>query len=439
MSRVRQVPARRETRAHQRKVLVDRYVRLGLIAVGVIVLALLAFGVYRVTVVAPNEPVAVVGGHKITTREYQARVRYNRLNLLAQIRAIQEQLYSLDTGDESSSYIQELYQQQLSSLQSSYTSIPLQTLEDMIEEELVRQEAERRGLSASPAEVEHQTENWFGYNIDTPTPEPTVAATDTPEFTTPTPEPTQEPTSTVLPALTETPESDGSATTTATYTVLLGSDTLGTPVATDTPGPTATPRPTSTPITQEGYEAMRSEYLAYIAEQAGISRDAFADMMEVLVLEDKLEPLLQAEVPTSAPQVHIRHILVNSQEEADKVVARIEAGEDFAAVAAEVSLDLSAGEGGDLGWVSEWDSAANSTVFAKALQMTVGEISIVVSSEGYHVVELLEKADDRPLSDFALEQRRSGALKAWLEEQSQGENVKRYWSSDKVPQDTSSG
>lgn len=441
MSKARQVPARRETRAHQRKILVDRYVRLGLISLAVVVVGILAVGVYRVAIAAPNEPIALVAGHKITTRQYQARVRYNRLNVQAQISAVQEQMSSVDTTDSSAGIVQQLLQQQLTSLQSAAMSLPLQTMEDMIDEELVRQEAQRRGIAASSDEVERQIEKWFGYNLDTPTSEPTLAATETPLPTTPTVE------ATAVAAATTTATADGTATPevtpegSPTYTVLLSSGTAvadGTAVATDTPGPTPTPWPTSTPTTQEGYESLRADYLAYVAKQSGISAANFQAMMEVQVLRDELQPLLKAEVPTSAPQVHIRQILVSSQAEADKAMARVVAGEDFATVAAEVSLDESAAEGGDMGWASEWDTAFNSTVYARALEMAVGERAIVATWEGYHVVELIEKSDDRPLAESALEERSSGALDAWLEEQSQTDSVKRYWSSDKVPLESTS-
>ena len=49
------------------------------------------------------------------------------------------------------------------------------------------------------------------------------------------------------------------------------------------------------------------------------------------------------------PQVHARHILVETKEEAEAVAERLKKGEDFAAVAKETSKDASA-EGGDLGF-----------------------------------------------------------------------------------------
>ena len=49
-------------------------------------------------------------------------------------------------------------------------------------------------------------------------------------------------------------------------------------------------------------------------------------------------------------EVHVRHILVETEAEAKEVAERLKKGEDFAAVAKEKSKDSGA-EGGDLGFV----------------------------------------------------------------------------------------
>src|SRR5277367_2662924 len=48
-------------------------------------------------------------------------------------------------------------------------------------------------------------------------------------------------------------------------------------------------------------------------------------------------------------EIHARHILLPTEEEAKKALARVKGGEDFAKVATELSKDPS-GNGGDLGW-----------------------------------------------------------------------------------------
>jgi foldase protein PrsA len=93
--------------------------------------------------------------------------------------------------------------------------------------------------------------------------------------------------------------------------------------------------------------------------------------------------------PATMTTVCVKHILVATQEEAEAVKARLEAGEDFAAVAAEVSTDTTA-EDGDLGCAS-----AGSYVYEfsqAAMEATVGEITGPIETEyGWHVLIVSER------------------------------------------------
>lgn len=91
--------------------------------------------------------------------------------------------------------------------------------------------------------------------------------------------------------------------------------------------------------------------------------------------------------------VKASHILVSTEEEAKKVEERLANGEDFAAVAKEVSQDPgSASNGGSLGETAispnQYDPA-----FAKAtLEQKVGEIGQPVKSNfGYHIIRVDER------------------------------------------------
>jgi len=114
-------------------------------------------------------------------------------------------------------------------------------------------------------------------------------------------------------------------------------------------------------------------------------------------------------------------------------LARLEAGEDFASLAKELSTDEATKEdGGDLGWFPRGVMVPEFEEAAFALQP--GEISdIVQTSFGYHIILVEERDPDRELEPYALEQRQASALNDWLEKQRQSEAVERYWSPDKVP------
>jgi peptidyl-prolyl cis-trans isomerase C len=98
-------------------------------------------------------------------------------------------------------------------------------------------------------------------------------------------------------------------------------------------------------------------------------------------------------------EVHARHILVPTEEEAKKVEARVKGGEDFAKVAGEVSKDPGSGkEGGDLGWFTK-DRMVPEFADA-AFKLQPGQVSDPVKSQfGWHVIKLEEKRQ-KPVPSF---------------------------------------
>ena len=92
----------------------------------------------------------------------------------------------------------------------------------------------------------------------------------------------------------------------------------------------------------------------------------------------------KAEPPQT--EIHARHILLPTEDDAKKALARIKGGEDFAKVAKELSKDPS-GDGGDLGWftkdrmVPEFSDAA--------FKLKKGEISDPVKTQfGWHIIQV---------------------------------------------------
>jgi peptidyl-prolyl cis-trans isomerase C len=89
------------------------------------------------------------------------------------------------------------------------------------------------------------------------------------------------------------------------------------------------------------------------------------------------------------PEIHARHILLPTEEEAKAALARVKAGEDFAKVATELSKDPG-GEGGDLGWFTR-DRMVPEFADA-AFKMEPGQVSDPVKSQfGWHIIKVEEK------------------------------------------------
>jgi peptidyl-prolyl cis-trans isomerase C len=92
----------------------------------------------------------------------------------------------------------------------------------------------------------------------------------------------------------------------------------------------------------------------------------------------------------SGDEVHARHILVGSEEEARAVIERLDDGEDFAEVAAESSIGPSGPDGGDLGWFRHGDMVPEFSDAAFALEP--GQVSGPVQSPfGWHVIRVEER------------------------------------------------
>lgn len=84
-----------------------------------------------------------------------------------------------------------------------------------------------------------------------------------------------------------------------------------------------------------------------------------------------------------------RHILVETEEESQGVIDRLEAGEEFGALAAELSLDGSGTNGGDIGCVTEAVMVASfaESYAETALSAPIGEVTEPFESQfGFHVM-----------------------------------------------------
>jgi len=129
---------------------------------------------------------------------------------------------------------------------------------------------------------------------------------------------------------------------------------------------------------------------------------------------------------------HARGILLGSQLEAEEIRARIEAGEDFGALAKEYSQDaFSKGQGGDLGWTrqekltSEVPLALSQQLEPNILSQPSADASVKTKG-GYWLVKVLDKDDSRTLDD---ETRGSIKLKLfgdWVDAKKQKYSVETY-------------
>lgn len=378
------------------------------VVLGLVVL-ILGWGLLDQYVLMPRRPVATVAGEAIPLSTFVRHLQYRRFIYHDYLLQLEQSRLDYSSSEEDQSFILQYLDQQITTLESQLLSLPNTVLDELIDDKLVRQEAARRGITVSQEEIDIAMEEAFGYYRNPPTPvaeEPTpvIAVTETETATDATPAPTE------------------------TITDI-------TPTPTLTPAPTSTPMPTPTPLTEEAYIQRSTEWFQTTEKQTGFTKEDFRTLVESSLLREKLEEAIGAEVPTTAEQVHARHILLETREEAEAALERLKNGEAFEALAAELSQDtMTKEDGGDLGWFPRGQMVAEFEEAAFALQP--GELSeIVETSYGFHIIRVEEREDNRPLEDYALQQARSTAVNDWFMTQRATQTIENNLDKFEIPKD----
>jgi len=365
----------------------------------VVVLFLLGYGYLKLNVLQLREPVAEVNGDVITTGQWQERVRLERVRQLNlyQTYSFYQQNFGMDTS------------QQLQEIEFTLGSPALlgqQVLDMMIDERIILQEAEKRGITVSADEVEKSIQEAYGF-FPNGTPSPTITPTDVSYPTLSaeqltvypsTATPTAAPTSTVAP--TSTP--DLSVTPTATFTAAPPTPTFVPELATAT----------ATPFTIDGFNTQYEKTVVNL-KAYDISEETLRSLYEFQLIREKLLKDITAGTPHTEEQVWARHILLDNEANAKAALFLINQGVDFAKVAKEFSKDTGSGpNGGDLGWFGKGSMVAEFE--QAAFSQNIGEVGDIVRSQfGYHIIQVLDK-QDLPIIDSTYQQNLETAFSDWL-------------------------
>ncbi len=116
------------------------------------------------------------------------------------------------------------------------------------------------------------------------------------------------------------------------------------------------------------------------------------DTGHAAITDDAMRKVYDEAVKQMPPEqeVHARHILVPTEDEAKAIEAQLKKGADFAALAKEKSKDPGAAEGGDLGWFTKDQMVPE---FAEvAFKLDKGQISDPVKTQfGWHIIKVEDK------------------------------------------------
>lgn len=384
---------RKQHSYREREKRTKKFLLWGVAAVGIVIVGILVYGLVVEKIIKARQPVAIVGDVPITTAEFQARTRFVQMQMQTELQYWASQQQALDPTDTSMQFYLEYIQGNIRDLQTQLSPenapvIEEQSLNQLIQEELVRQEAEHRGITVAPERVQQEIEQFFGYERNPVTP-------------TPAPGPT--------PPLTPTEV---------------------------TPTPTTVPLPTSTPMTDESFRQLYANYLEQSLKPNDISEKQFRSWVEASLLIEKLREQIEAQVPTVADQVELSTMSVNSEERANELVARLDAGEDFQTLADELEEDEEVtGHSVELGWLprSILEQNLGPELADLSFSLGVGEHSQPVLEESgtwYTIIQVVGH-DERELEPFVRQQLGDDAFQEWLD--AQQVLVERLTYAERVP------
>ena len=349
---------------------IRRWILIGTAVVIVTVVGLVVYGFLQVRLIQPTQPVAIIDDGEVTTAEFQGRVALAQWNLANQYSSLQQVMQIL--GDDPATL--SAYQSQLTNIGQQLANplfIGSSILDLLIEEELLEQEAARRSIEVSEAEIDTFIEERLGFFGEQQ-------------------------------AATAEPEVDG------------------------------TPSPTSTPYTRELYEINLEAYItnvgAFNVDEATLRAEARA-----ILLRNRMEADFEGEVESTQEQVWARNILVEEEQVAADLLARIEDGEEWGDLASEFSIDESNKEqGGDLNWFGRGRmvTAFEEAAFAGEIGEIVGPVE---TDFGWHLIEILGH-EERDLDGSAFSLAVSQALNTFISEIRESAEIEilDYWV-DRVP------
>lgn len=338
-----------------------------MITIGILI-AILAVAFIVDQVVIPNQVVASVNGEGITVAQFREAVNFERNRLTIQLNQIQSAGIDINQLAQ-----QEPYQTWISELNVP-DQLGLRVLNDMIDDVLIRQDADQRSIQVDDETLEEQINTFFGYD---PTEVALIGV---------------EPTATDIPTETPTPFVSPTPSPVPTETPTLEAD-----VTEEVVEPTLTPQPTivrptlSAEEVTDNFNENQQNYRDSL-RIAGVSGNTVDAYFERLALESLLADAV-FESGDTLLYADVRHILVDTEETALEIIDALENGESFADLAAAQSTDTGSGaRGGELGLsnVSNYVPEFRDAVTNAEIGAIVGPVE---SEFGFHIIQVRSKEE----------------------------------------------
>lgn len=151
----------------------------------------------------------------------------------------------------------------------------------------------------------------------------------------------------------------------------------------------------------------------------GYTQQSFDKVLVSAIKGAWMRDRILEDVPISAEQVHARQILLYNSDQADQVLSELNSGREFATLLAAYEPVTQ----GELGWFPK-GYLPHPAIEEAAFDLQPGEYSQVIeTSVGFHIIQVMERESDRPLSPEARLVWQERALKDWVAMQREESNV----------------
>ncbi len=166
-------------------------------------------------------------------------------------------------------------------------------------------------------------------------------------------------------------------------------------------------------------QAGGAEALSAWEQAHGYSDQAFRSALKRAAEAAWMRDKIVTSISGTAEQVHVQQILLYNRETAQSFLLQLNGGADFN----ELALRADPLTRGDLGWVPR-GYLLDPQIEEAAFRLEVGQYSDVIETgAGFHIVKVLERDPNRPLSPDAYLALQERTLRRWVEEQKQFADV----------------
>lgn len=168
----------------------------------------------------------------------------------------------------------------------------------------------------------------------------------------------------------------------------------------------------------------QAEFDAWL-DSTGQTRAIYRETLRQSMLSQSVFEAVTARVSETAEQVHARDIVTETQSGAQKILAWLQGGADFAELARLQSADVATkASGGDLGWFPR--GLTDPVLEKAAFGLQPGEVSgVLVVGGRYHVLEVVEREKNRRLSSDDLLDLKRAVFDQWLARQHAAATIER--------------